>query len=115
MNVRKAVAELIRAERRARKLKRRTVARRCGAAPSWLRRLESGKHPVTLNDFLDLAREIGFDPVRAFNLLAQHHADKRRKDAKLASFQERAVKATGKYSRGNSQRTKREAGRRNTA
>jgi transcriptional regulator with XRE-family HTH domain len=75
MNVRKAAAELIRAERKARKLKRRTVARAVGAVPSWLRKLESGKRPISLDDFLNLAREIGFDPVRAFGMLAQHHAE----------------------------------------
>jgi transcriptional regulator with XRE-family HTH domain len=75
ITTKKAAAELIRLERKARKLKRATVAHRCGAAPSWLKRLESGKRPVTLDDFLDLADAIGFNAVEAFRLLAQHHVE----------------------------------------
>jgi transcriptional regulator with XRE-family HTH domain len=75
-NIRKAAAELIRSERKARKLKRRTVACRCGAVSLWLKRLETGKHPVPLDDFLDLADAIGFDPVETFRKLAQQRAKK---------------------------------------
>jgi transcriptional regulator with XRE-family HTH domain len=73
--IRKAAAELIRVERKARKLKRSTVAHRCGAVPKWLRRLESGKHPISLDNFLDLADAVGFNAVEGFRLLAQHHAE----------------------------------------
>jgi hypothetical protein len=31
------------------------AGRRCGAVSLWLKRLETGKHPVPLDDFLDLA------------------------------------------------------------
>jgi transcriptional regulator with XRE-family HTH domain len=131
MNVRKAAAELIRAERKARKLKRAAVAHRCGAVPKWLRRLESGRGGIRLDEFLDLADAIGFNAVEAFRLLAQHRAEggrgKKKPSRQIAAKDKRptasdkAAKATGKkrrtlaqqparkYSRAGAGRTKREA------
>ena len=43
------------------------AGRRCGAVSLWLKRLETGKHPVPLDDFLDLADA---------RKLAQQHAKK---------------------------------------
>jgi ribosome-binding protein aMBF1 (putative translation factor) len=70
---RKDVAALIRAERKARNLKRWEVARAVGAKPSWLRKKESGKARIYIPEFLALAKAIGFDAIAAVSKLKRQH------------------------------------------
>jgi transcriptional regulator with XRE-family HTH domain len=95
ITTRKAVAELVRAERKARKLKRRDVARRLGAKPSWLRRKETGRSPVHLDEFLDLADAIGFNAVEAFRRLAQHHVEAMKPNQRKKVFAARTGRTKG--------------------
>jgi transcriptional regulator with XRE-family HTH domain len=64
---RKQLAQLLTAEREARKLRQWDLARRLYQHQSLIARIESGERRIDVCEFLHLAETIGFDPIAALN------------------------------------------------
>lgn len=55
--------EAIKEERRKRKITQDVLARRMRTSQSWVTRIESGRQPITFDQYNEIAGIVGFDPL----------------------------------------------------